>query len=95
MDEGLTPLRIKSEWVELEAIGEPFVELTMRGYAPLLPVRDMSTDEECKVFINASSFGKKLEPMRQDNGGQFTGLKFRVKKESDERTAPYVVEPVG
>lgn len=90
----LAQIKVGVDWVDLEVIGEPFVELTMRGYAPLLPVRNMENDEECKIYISASSFGKKLEPLREQNGGAFTGMKFRVKKESAERTASYVVEPV-
>ena len=77
MEDELTAIKASEEWLDLEVLGEPFVELTMRGYAPLLPVRNMADDEECKIYISAGSFGKQLEPMRQENGGNFEGLKFR------------------
>lgn len=36
-----------------------------------------------------------MESIRVANGGTFTGMRFQVKKESDLRTAPYLVEQIG
>ena len=92
MNDELLTIRVTTDWLELEVLGEPFVELTMRGYAPLLPVRNMATDEEGKLYISASSLARKIEPLRLENDGNFAGLKFKVRKESAERTASYELE---
>ena len=93
--EALELIKVDVNIKNLEVIGEPFVEMTFRGYAPLLPVRNMDSDEEGKIYITASSFAKQLEPLREKNGGTFEGLKFSVKKASEERTASYEVEELS
>ncbi len=44
------------------------------------------------LFISSKSISLGLEPLVQANGGRFQGLRVRLRKESDDRMAPYVVE---
>ena len=41
------------------------------------------------LYINAKSIATQLEEMRSDNKGNFTGLKFRIRKTGPEKTAVY------
>jgi hypothetical protein len=44
------------------------------------------------LYISSKSISEALEPLRQGNGGNFTGLKFKVRKASEDKMAPYEVE---
>jgi len=46
------------------------------------------------MYISAKSLADALTPMVEENGGKFTGLKLKIKKESADNRAPYVVEEV-
>lgn len=82
-------LRVGTGWIEIAAIGEPTVVQTFKGYAPVLPVRVISTSLDYFLYIQAKSIAEKLEPLRQANAGVFIGLKLSIRKSSDEQFAPY------
>lgn len=82
--------KVGVDWIEVEVVGEPRVVMTMRGYAPVVDVT--SGAEKGFVYISAKSLSLALEPLVQSNGGKFAGLRLRLKKESDDKMAPYVVE---
>ena len=94
MNAEVAALKVGVDWVDLEVTGEPFVEYTMRGYAPVVPVANKGTGGAFKLYISASSLGRALEPLRKANDGKFTGLRFRISKESDDRMASYRLEKV-
>ncbi len=83
-------LKVSTDWLDVEVVSEPYVIMTMRGYAPVVDVQTGGAKR--RLFIAAKTLGEELEPevIRQD--GKFTGLKFRVKKETADKMAPYVVE---
>ena len=46
------------------------------------------------LYISAKSLATNLERLRKENGDKFTGLKFFLRKESNEKLAQYVVEQI-
>jgi len=44
------------------------------------------------IYISSKSMSDGLVPMLEMSDGKFKGLKFRVKKESEDKMAKYVVE---
>ena len=88
-------LKVSTGWIELEIISEPDVILTYRGYAPILHARKISNDLEYIFYISASSLGRSLEELRQNNGGIFEGIQFRVRKKDATPMAPYEIEAIS
>lgn len=83
-------LKVGTEWVLIEIVSEPYVVMTLRGYAPVVDVE--APGGRHLLYISSKSISEGLEPLIQANGGRFSGLRLRLRKESDERMAPYVVE---
>ncbi len=80
------------EPVNLKIVTEPYVVLTARGYAPVVDIEvDGETDRKV-MFISAASLSQVLEEFRSENEGNFTGIHIKVRKESPDRFAKYVVE---
>ena len=86
------PLKVGTGWIELEIISEVDVVLTFKGYVPILQVKKISNDLEYIFYISASSLGRSLEELRENNGGIFQGIEFRVRKKDAAKTAPYEIE---
>jgi len=86
----LETLKVTPEWVEVEIVSEPYVLMTFRGYEPVVEVK--VGGESKRLFIGPKSLGQAIDPAVKKQGGRFTGLRFRAKKESADRMAPYVVE---
>lgn len=87
-------LDITTEPVIFEIVSEPYVVLTYRGYAPVVDVKPREDNEVKCLYITASSLSQGIEEQRQKNDGKFSGINLRVKKESEDRFAKYVVESV-
>ena len=87
------PLKPGTGWIEVEAVSEPDVLLTFKGYAPILPVRVIKSGLVKHLFIGAKSLSTALEEMRKKN--MFVGLRFRLKKESEEQMSSYIVEKIS
>ena len=83
------PLKITTEWIDLEVLSGADVLLTFKGYAPILLVRVLGKKIPRVLYINAKSIATELEDMRSDNRGNFTGLKFRIRKSGPEKTDVY------
>ncbi len=88
------PLKPGTGWIEVEAVSEPNVLLTFKGYAPILPVRVIKSGLVKHLFISAKSLSIALEEMRKNNKDKFVGLRFRLKKESEEQMSSYIVEKI-
>ena len=84
-------LKVSTEWVDLTVTGPPTVVNSYRGYLPVLPVKDNERDFDYYMYISAKSLAEQLEPLREKNGGKFEGMKFWIKKESEDKFAPYVI----
>ena len=86
----LENLKVGVDFAEVEIVSEPYVIMTMRGYAPVVEIQTGGARK--RLFIGAKTLGDELEPAVKKQGGKFAGLKFRVKKESADKMSPYVVE---
>ena len=92
--ETLPALKVSTGWIELEIISEPDVVLTFKGYAPILRVRKLGNNLEYIFYISASSLGRSLEELRENNEDTFKGIQFRVRKKDAAKTAPYEIEAI-
>jgi len=90
--EKLKPLKIGASAVHLEIISEPYIIMTIRGYAPVVNVKVTDSSEQNYLFIGSRTLSVSLEPLVKANGGKFSGLKFKLRKESDDRMASYILE---
>jgi hypothetical protein len=89
MKKEIPTLKIGTGWLELKIVGEPDVLVTFKGYAPVLPVRLIKNDLEYYLYISAKSISEKLEPMRQNNNGFFSGINIAVRKISEDKFSAY------
>ena len=83
-------LKVGVDWVPLEVVSEPYVVMTVRGYAPVVDVKGPQGD--FILYISSKSISDGFEPLVEAGGGKFSGLKLRVKKESEDKMARYIVE---
>ena len=88
------PISVTTEAVILKVVSEPTVFLTFRGYAPVVEVQLDSepAGETNYLYIAAKSLSEPIEEMRKKNGGKFTGLHLRLRKEAPDKFAPYIVQ---
>ena len=78
-------LKVGEGWIGV------FVKMTVRGYAPVLPVKVVKTSLDYILYISAKSLAEPLEELRTQNDGGFTNLRFEVRKEGTERSSRYEV----
>jgi hypothetical protein len=83
-------LKVGVEWIPLEITSEPYVVMTVRGFAPVVDVK--SPQGEFILYISSKSMSDGLERMLHDTNGAFKGVKLKVKKESEDKMARYIVE---
>lgn len=83
-------LKVGTDPVDADVVSEPHVVMTFRGYSPVVDVQSGGTPYV--LHISAKSLSMALEPLVKANDGKFSGLKLRLKKESADKMAPYVVE---
>ena len=83
-------LKVGVDWITADVVSEPFVVMSIRGYAPVVDVK--TADGEFILYISSKSISEGLDPLVQANGGKFSGLKLKLRKETEDRMAPYIVE---
>jgi hypothetical protein len=83
-------LKVGTEWVAVEIVSEPYVVMTIRGFAPVVDVKTPGGD--FMLYISSKSMSDGLVPMLEASSNVFKGLKFKVKKESEDKMARYIVE---
>ena len=83
-------LKVGVEWIAVEIVSEPYVVMTIRGFAPVVDVK--SPQGDFMLYISSKSMSDGLVPLLDKTDGKFNGLKFRVKKESEDKMAKYIVE---
>ena len=84
--------RALTSWTDLDMLSEPYVVITFKGYVAALEVLDIASNDHYEFLIAAKSLSDGMEPIRQENGGKFTGMQINIKKDSEERTSRYIVE---
>ena len=87
-----TQLKVDTEPKRLLVTSEPYVIFGTWGYQVVVDVFEKRTKREYYIYLSARSLAKAIEVIRQDNGGKTTGLEFWLRKENDERSAPYILE---
>ena len=86
--------RTETTFTTLEVTSEPYLVLTFRGYTGAVEVLELATGSRYELLIGGiKSLAECLEPLRASNNGAFKGLRFMIKKESEDRFSPYVVAP--
>ena len=85
----LSVLRPTTNWVDVEVISEPSVKMTNFGYSPVVKIIESGRKIPRLLIISAKSLAVPLEEMRSDNDGMFNGLKFSVRKASEDKKSPY------
>ena len=83
-------LKVGVNWITADVVSEPFVVMSIRGYAPVVNVKVPEGD--FILYISSKSISEGLDPLVQANGGKFSGLKLRLRKETEDKMAPYIVE---
>ena len=91
--EALQQLRVGEGWISLKIYGEPYVIATRYGYTPVLHVENRYSKTEHFLYMSAKTFMEGLEPLRAANDGNFDGLQFRIRKDSSDKFARFVIEP--
>jgi len=87
-------IRFGVDEVVVEIVSEPFVVNTYRGFAPVVDVKVEGEEGIKSMYISAKSLADSLTPAVDENGSKFTGLKLKIRKESADSRAPYIVEKV-
>jgi len=91
---GQPRFRAGTTFTTLEVTSEPYLVLTFRGYTLAVEVLELVTGSRSELLIGGiKSLAESLEPLRASNNGMFRGLRLRIRKESEDRFSPYVVEP--
>ena len=88
----VTPLRFNTVSVQVSITGEPEIILTPYGYQAFLPCEAENCTPGSLLDIHSKSMSLALEPLVAKNNNKFTGLKLRIRKESMDYHAPYVVD---
>ena len=83
-------LKVGTEWINVEVLTEPYVVMTIRGFAPVIDVN--TPGGEFILYISSKSMSDGLVPFLEQTDMKFKGLKFRVKKESEDKMARYILE---
>ena len=83
-------LTIEDLWIDFEIQSDPFVVPTSRGYSPAILVRRENTQFTEHVLVGARSLAQELETFRSKHG-TLVGVHISVRKNSPERTSPYIL----
>jgi hypothetical protein len=90
-NEKMEYLMISTEAVVVSIISEPRVVMTYRGYAPVVEVKVEGEDAPKLMYINSKSISTTLESLKNENRGKFSGIKIRIRKESNDKFAKYII----
>lgn len=85
-------LKISTAWIEVEVVSEPKVVFAARGYAPIVEVKVLQSGLIKILYISAKSLSMSLEKFRLSNSDMLSGLRLKIRKESEDQMSAYVVE---
>ena len=94
MSEDLLQFRVNPSWREIEIISEPYVILNSFGYIPAVKVIVENKKIAQFMYINPKSLAVPLDQFKIQNNNAFTGIKLKIRKESEEKTAKYELEKI-
>lgn len=81
------------EDIAIEVTSEPYAMYTYRGYAPVVNIKEQGGEEKV-LYISPRSLAQGIELLRQRNSDKFTGIKLKIRRESDDKFAKYLVEGI-
>ena len=87
-------LRCNVNWLTVTITSEPNITLQPWGYYASCDCKAEGSHLTYQLDIQRKSISMALEPLVLANGNKFTGLKFKLKKESAEQKSLYVLEPI-
>lgn len=76
----------------VKIMSEPYVILTARGYAPVVDAEVVGEPDSRIMYISAGSLSNQLEELRIQNEGKFKGITAKIRKESTDKFAKYILE---
>lgn len=85
-------LKVTTKAVTVTVEGEPIALYTFRGYAAAINVKVDGETAVKAMFISAKTLSDELVKLVEANGGKFAGIRFTVRKESEDKMAKYLVE---
>ena len=91
-NEKLEYLIISTEAIVVKIVSEPKVVMTYRGYAPVVEVQVEGEAHNRLMYINSKSVSTTLETLRVENGGKFSNITIRIRKESNDKFAKYIID---
>ena len=87
----LERLKIDMAPVYLRVLSEPYVRFIGSNYVPVIDIQEVKTKKKFFLVISSKSIGLALREFQEENGGSLVSSEFWIHKESNERTAKYVV----
>lgn len=88
-------VEVGTDPIIFEIVSEPYVVFTFKGYIPAVDIQIREENAPRVMFIGASSLSRGIEERRVKNDGKFKGICLRIRKESEDRYAKYIVESVS
>lgn len=92
MSDELLQFRVNPSWRQIEIISEPYVILNSFGYIPAVEVKVENKNINQFMYINPKTLAEPLDKLRIQNNNKFIGIKLKIRKASEERTAKYEIE---
>ena len=92
MSDELLQFRVNPSWRQIEIISEPYVILNSFGYKPAVEVKVENKNINQFMYINPKTLAEPLDKLRIQNNNNFIGIKLKIRKASEERTAKYEIE---
>lgn len=86
-------LELGANWIDVIILSEPFITVTVFGYAPALLIRTADNKEK-HILVGAKSLSKELERFRHSKTG-LIDLKVRIRKAGNLKTDTYQVELIS
>lgn len=87
--DSMSALRVTQKWVSIEILTEEFAAATGFGFVATVVVKVNDGKIPRLLHISAKSLANYLVDMRADNNNRLAGLKFDLRKASEDKRAPY------
>jgi|GEM_PF-1616373 hypothetical protein len=87
----LAHLRVRTEWIGIQVLTDPFVVYRNDKYLPVILVEELNTEHKYLLFVSATSLAKNLEALRAKRGA-LIGLNLRIRKQAEDKFSAYEVE---
>ena len=87
----LERLKIDIAPVYLRILSEPYVRFLASNYVPVVDVQEIKTKRKYFLVISAKSISLSLRKFQEENEGTLISSEFWIHKESNERTAKYLI----